>query len=163
MSTTEMKSGLHRRHFLAGGISASALTLTGCGADPEIQSRIVKRKTQNDAWAYYQKVYGKVENEQFPLPAVDLRNLKTKYFRREVANDTGIPAGSVVVNTKTFYLLCTQPDGRAMRYGVGLGRAGFSWSGSGVIQWKQRWPKWTPPSDMIARDPELEKIGRAHV
>ncbi len=44
-----------------------------------------------------------------------------------------------------------------MRYGVGLGRAGFEWSGRGKIQWKQRWPKWTPPSEMIARQPELEK------
>lgn len=44
-----------------------------------------------------------------------------------------------------------------MRYGVGLGRAGFEWSGTGVIQWKQKWPKWTPPEEMIQRQPELRK------
>jgi len=157
MKTSNMKDSLHRRRFLAGGISASALTLTGCGADPKIQSSIVKRKAQNAAWAYYQDVYGKVEKEKFPLPAVNLRLLRSKFFRRKVTNKTGVSAGTVVVNTKTFYLYWTQPDGSAMRYGVGLGRAGFSWSGTGVIQWKQRWPKWTPPSEMIEREPDLEK------
>jgi len=44
-----------------------------------------------------------------------------------------------------------------MRYGVGLGRAGFSWSGRGVIQWKKKWPTWTPPAEMIEREPDLEK------
>ena len=157
MSAFDVKSSLRRRSFLAGGISASALTLAGCRADPAIQSRILQRNAQNAAWEYYQEVYGGIESEEYPLPAVDLRNLKTKFFRREVTNNTGVPAGSVVVNTKTFYLYWTQPNGSAMRYGVGLGRAGFSWSGSGVIQWKQRWPKWTPPSEMIEREPELEK------
>ncbi|RVN88417.1 L,D-transpeptidase, partial [Sinorhizobium meliloti] len=45
----------------------------------------------------------------------------------------------------------------AMRYGVGLGREGFAWSGRGLIQWKQKWPKWTPPNEMIARQPVLAK------
>ena len=44
-----------------------------------------------------------------------------------------------------------------MRYGVGIGRDGFAWGGEGVIQWRQKWPKWTPPDEMIARQPELAK------
>ena len=44
-----------------------------------------------------------------------------------------------------------------MRYGVGIGRQGFSWSGRAIVQWKQKWPKWTPPGEMIARQPELER------
>src|SRR4029077_16134031 len=47
--------------------------------------------------------------------------------------------------------------GQAIRYGVGLGRQGFEWSGRGVIQWKQMWPRWFPPNEMIDRQPELEK------
>ena len=47
--------------------------------------------------------------------------------------------------------------GDALRYGVGLGREGFEWSGRGVIQWKQKWPRWFPPDEMIDRQPELEK------
>src|SRR3546814_12160481 len=44
-----------------------------------------------------------------------------------------------------------------MRYGVGIGREGFAWKGAGVIQWRQKWPKWTPPAEMIARQPRLAK------
>ncbi|WP_291001371.1 L,D-transpeptidase [Hoeflea sp.] len=65
------------------------------------------------------------------------------------------PVGTVIVNTKTYFLHLIQEGGKAMRYGVGLGRQGFEWSGEGVIQWKQAWPKWTPPDEMIARQPEL--------
>ncbi|WP_343217455.1 L,D-transpeptidase [Hoeflea sp. YIM 152468] len=67
------------------------------------------------------------------------------------------PVGTVVVNTHTFFLHLVQEGGKAMRYGVGLGRQGFEWSGEGRIQWKQAWPKWTPPAEMIARQPELEQ------
>ncbi len=44
-----------------------------------------------------------------------------------------------------------------MRYGVGIGREGFAWQGAGVIQWRQRWPRWKPPNEMVARQPELAK------
>ena len=50
----------------------------------------------------------------------------------------------------------------AIRYGVGLGRAGFEWSGDAVIQWKQHWPKWTPPDEMVARHPKLEPYSAAN-
>ena len=67
-------------------------------------------------------------------------------------------AGSLIVDTASH--ISSISSGRtaiAIRYGVGLGRAGFEWAGAGVIQWKQKWPKWTPPAEMIARDPSLEK------
>jgi lipoprotein-anchoring transpeptidase ErfK/SrfK len=44
-----------------------------------------------------------------------------------------------------------------MRYGVGLGRQGYSWKGRAIVQWKRKWPTWTPPAAMIRRDPKLEK------
>src|SRR5690606_7683440 len=53
--------------------------------------------------------------------------------------------------------------GEAMRYGVGLGRQGFEWSGRGLIQWKQPWPRWFPPEEMIARQPELAKYRAVQV
>jgi lipoprotein-anchoring transpeptidase ErfK/SrfK len=65
--------------------------------------------------------------------------------------------GTVIVDTQNFYLYLIEGNNRAMRYGVGLGRAGFEWSGRAKIRWKQAWPKWTPPDEMIERKPELEK------
>ncbi len=48
-----------------------------------------------------------------------------------------------------------ESGGTAMRYGVGIGKEGFAWSGEGVIQWRQKWPRWKPPNEMVARKPEL--------
>ncbi|MDD9908663.1 MAG: L,D-transpeptidase [Ahrensia sp.] len=147
-----------RRAFLAAGASASVLVLAGCiPRDPDSLARIANRKAQEQSWAHYRDAYGLVTDEPFQIPAVNLRSVEPKYFRRPVRNDTGYPPGTLVVNTKTFYLYWTQPDGTAMRYGVGLGRAGFSWSGQGVIQYKRQWPTWTPPDEMIEREPELAK------
>lgn len=151
-------STIDRRAFLTAAASAAALALTGCvRRNPVSLTRIAKSRAQEQSWAHYRGMYGLVADEPFSIPAVNLRHVKPKYFRRTVPNDTGYPAGTLVVNTKTFYLYWTRPDGTAMRYGVGLGRAGFSWSGRGIIQYKRKWPKWTPPAEMIEREPELAK------
>lgn len=162
MNNDDTWPGFSRRRFLTGAAGISALALAGCARDPQVQRRIARRKAQNDAWAYYERLYGPMPNEQFPLPAVNLRLVKPQFFRREVPNTTGFPAGTMVVDTRNFYLYWNQEDGTSMRYGVGLGRAGFEWSGRGVIQWKQQWPKWTPPAEMIDRQPELEEFSAAN-
>lgn len=102
-------------------------------------------------------MYRAMPEEQFPLPAVDLRQVDERFYRRLVDDPTGEAPGTIVVDTRTFYLYLVQPGGQAMRYGVGLGRAGFEWSGRAQILWKQVWPKWTPPDEMIGRQPELEQ------
>ena len=105
----------------------------------------------------YQAMYGPRPNERFPIPAVDLSKVDPRFWRREVADPTGERPGTVVVDTGAFYLYWTMEGGRAMRYGVGLGREGFGWDGRARIPFKRAWPTWTPPAEMIAREPELEK------
>jgi len=154
---------VNRRIFLKSGASTAVLALAGCSAkDPELAKKIALRQAQNSAWNRYESVYGFVSGEQFPIPAVNLRVVNPRYFRREVENDTGYPPGTMLVDTRRFYLFWTQTGGTAMRYGVGLGKAGFSWNGTGIIQWKQKWPKWTPPEEMIQRQPELEEFSAAN-
>ncbi|WP_052766668.1 L,D-transpeptidase [Hoeflea sp. IMCC20628] len=102
-------------------------------------------------------MYGPMPDERFPIPAVDLTKVPEKLWRRQVDYAGPHPVGTVIVNTSTFFLHLVQEGGKAMRYGVGLGRQGFEWSGEGRIQWKQAWPKWTPPAEMIERQPELEQ------
>jgi len=162
MNKIKSAASKSRRGFLLGGASATALVLTGCARDPVSQKRIAFRKSQTKSWTYYREIYGPMPDERFPIPAVNLKLVNPKFFRRKVENTTGVAPGNVVVNTKTFYLYLTHEDGSAMRYGVGLGRAGFEWSGNGLIQWKQEWPKWTPPAHMIERQPELEKWSAAN-
>ncbi|WP_315919432.1 L,D-transpeptidase [Mesorhizobium sp. SP-1A] len=105
----------------------------------------------------YDTIYGPVTDEGFEIPAVPWRKIKKEFLRQYVQDPTGAKPGSIVVDTTGHHLYLVQGNGQALRYGVGLGRAGFEWSGNAVVQWKKKWPKWTPPDEMVARQPELEK------
>ena len=70
---------------------------------------------------------------------------------------TGEPKGTLVVDTGSHFLYLVLGNGYAIRYGVGLGRAGFEWSGRAEIGAKREWPKWFPPDEMVDREPKLEK------
>jgi lipoprotein-anchoring transpeptidase ErfK/SrfK len=81
--------------------------------------------------------------------------LPVQYRRQEVADPTGEAPGTIVIDTADKYLYFVQPDGRALRYGVGVGREGFGWSGEAKVGAKQEWPDWIPPPEMLERRPEL--------
>jgi lipoprotein-anchoring transpeptidase ErfK/SrfK len=66
-------------------------------------------------------------------------------------------AGTIVVDTPNKFLYLVQQDGKAMRYGIGVGRPGFTWSGVKQISAKKEWPAWTPPAEMLARRPDLPR------
>ncbi len=145
---------LNRRSFLAGSASLSGLAVAGCTtAPPPVPERPKTPRISRS----YALMYGPMPQEKFPIPAVDLKRVPSRFYRREVDYDGPEPPGTVIVDTRQFYLHLVQENNRAMRYGVGLGRAGFEWSGRARIAWKQEWPKWTPPATMIARQPELER------
>jgi lipoprotein-anchoring transpeptidase ErfK/SrfK len=105
----------------------------------------------------YDLVYAAMDDGGFQLPAIPWRKIDSRYLRRRVPDPTGMPAGTIVVDTAAHLLYLTEGDGAALRYGVGLGREGFEWAGSGEVGRKQEWPRWHPPEEMIAREPELEK------
>lgn len=102
-------------------------------------------------------MYRAMPEEEFAVPAVDLGQLDPRYYRAVVDYATNEPEGTVIVETSTCYLYHVGENGTATRYGVGIGRAGFSWSGRAHIAYKREWPVWTPPAAMIEREPELEK------
>jgi lipoprotein-anchoring transpeptidase ErfK/SrfK len=66
-------------------------------------------------------------------------------------------AGTIVVDTPNKFLFLVQGSGKAMRYGIGVGRPGFTWSGVKQISAKKEWPAWTPPAEMLARRPDLPR------
>jgi lipoprotein-anchoring transpeptidase ErfK/SrfK len=102
-------------------------------------------------------IYGPLPGERFPVPAVGRGVLARPFWRAVVDDPTGEAPGTVVVDTPAHYLYLVLPAGKALRYGVGVGRAGFEWQGRASIAWKREWPTWTPPASMIAREPHLEK------
>lgn len=104
----------------------------------------------------FQDMYGAMWDGGFELPAIPVERINPRFIRQMVDDPTGEAPGTIVVDTGNHFLYLVQPYGRAMRYGVGLGRAGFDWAGRGVIEWKQEWPRWFPPDEMIDRQPELE-------
>ena len=112
--------------------------------------------------AFYDEIYAPKNDEQFPLPAIPYTEIDPAYLRQEVDDPTGERPGTLVVSTADRFLYLVRENGRALRYGVGIGREGFAWSGRAVVQWKQKWPKWTPPDEMIARQPELAKWSAAN-
>jgi lipoprotein-anchoring transpeptidase ErfK/SrfK len=85
-----------------------------------------------------------------PLPA---------HLRRQIVNyPTSESAGTIVIDTPNTYLYYVLGGGRAIRYGIGVGREGFTWSGVQTIARKAEWPDWTPPAEMIARQPYLPRF-----
>jgi len=79
-------------------------------------------------------------------------------FRRQVVDyRTSEAPGTIIVDTPNTYLYLVMPGGKAMRYGIGVGREGFAWSGTKTVERKAEWPDWTPPQEMIARQPYLPR------
>ncbi|AVX05331.1 putative L,D-transpeptidase YkuD [Maritalea myrionectae] len=78
-----------------------------------------------------------------------------KYLRQVVPYNSSEAKGTIIVDTGARYLYLVLGKGRAMRYGIGVAREGFEWSGTHRITAKREWPSWTPPAEMRKRQPEL--------
>ena len=77
--------------------------------------------------------------------------------RQVVSHASDEPPGTIIIDTTHAFLYLTLGSGRALRYGIGVGRAGFTWSGIETISRKTEWPDWIPPAEMIARQPYLPR------
>jgi lipoprotein-anchoring transpeptidase ErfK/SrfK len=93
----------------------------------------------------------------YPIEPVDLSGIPER-FRRQIVNYKGFePQGTVIVRPAKRVLLYVLGDGQAIRYGVGVGREGFGWSGEAEVRMKRRWPRWVPPKEMVKRDKNARK------
>lgn len=101
--------------------------------------------------------YGARTDAGYRLPAIPIYKVPAKYRRQVVRYDTQEEPGTIVVDTSAKFLYYVMPNGKAVRYGIGVGREGFEWKGSSRVAMKREWPVWTPPSAMIKRQPELAK------
>jgi len=93
-----------------------------------------------------------------PAPTLEVRReIDPAYRRTEVDYDGRERPGSVVVDTRDKFLYFVKADGRAVRYGIGVGRPGFEWTGAKAVSHKAVWPDWTPPREMLSRRPDLPR------
>jgi len=128
---------ISRRHFVLG-LSA---VLAGCTTN------------YSEQMAHY----GAKPNEVHPLPAMPVSKIKPEFRREEVAYETREPVGTVVVDTPARRLYLVQPNGKAIRYAVSVGREGLELRGNAIIGRKSEWPSWTPTANMIRREPEKNR------
>jgi lipoprotein-anchoring transpeptidase ErfK/SrfK len=103
----------------------------------------------------YARAYAARPDEPFPVPAVRWTAINPAFLRQPVAYNGPEAPGTVIVDPHAHHLTLVEPGGRAMRYGVGVGKQGFAWKGDATINSKQEWPDWYPPKEMIARQPGL--------
>lgn len=97
-------------------------------------------------------------NSYNALTLVSKHNLHPRFLRQVVPYRTHHRVGTIVVNTGEKYLYLVLPRGQAMRYGIGVARQGFEWSGTHALTAKRKWPSWTPPQEMLKRRPELPRF-----
>ena len=88
----------------------------------------------------------------------DTAELPARFKRQVVDYRTNEAPGTVVIDTPNTYLYLVLGNGRALRYGIGVGREGFTWSGTQNVTKKAEWPDWTPPPEMIERQPYLPRF-----
>lgn len=140
---------LDRRAFLVG----SAVGLGGLGLSACVTS-------EGMSLAEARQVYGPVPDEKFPIPAVDVSKVDPKYYRRTVRYESKEEPGTIIVDPSNYYVYRIEGDGYATRYGANVGRQGFLWHGDAYVGRKAEWPVWTPPPEMIRRQPEVAKYAR---
>ena len=128
---------------------ATALLVSGCTT-----SRV--EMTQQ----IFTSEYGSVRDGGYTIPAVPISRVDKQFHRQIVTYFTSEKPGTIVVNTRKRFLYYILPDRKAVRYGIGVGRAGFAWEGEAYVSWKRAWPTWTPPAEMIERDPRLKRFGK---
>lgn len=140
------RHAVSRRSFLAGAAASfGALGLAGCAS------------TDGITLAEAQKLYGPVPTEKFPVPAADISKVDPKYFRQTVRYESNEAPGTIIVDPKNYFVYRIEGDGMATRYGANVGRAGFLWNGEAYVGRKGEWATWTPPKEMIKRQPEVAK------
>jgi lipoprotein-anchoring transpeptidase ErfK/SrfK len=101
--------------------------------------------------------YGAFTDGGHRVPAVDLARIPEQFHRQVVPVETAEQAGTVVIDTAARHLFLVLGNGWALRYGISVGRDGFGWSGVTFVHARRSWPTWTPPPEMIRRQPELAR------
>lgn len=129
------------------GLPAVALAACSSTRTPVVQEQRID--------PYYQAMYGTLTNEKYVVEAMDLRRVDPQFWRQEVPYVTSERPGTLVVDTPNHFLYLVMEGGRALRYGVGVGKSeSLVFRGTATIGRKAEWPRWTPTQAMIKREPD---------
>jgi lipoprotein-anchoring transpeptidase ErfK/SrfK len=150
-------------------LAASALALTLVFS----ASSKAEPLAMNDPNPFAGSIFDQIFHDQDPAPQANTyqavpqdsvqdeapATVQQERFRRQIVAYTGSEApGTVIIDTPHTYLYYVLGQGRAIRYGIGVGRDGFRWAGVQTVARKQEWPDWHPPAAMISRQPYLPRF-----
>ena len=106
-----------------------------------------------------QPMYQHEQREQAYEPATPARpEVDPKFMKQMVSYQGSEAPGTIVIDTPSKFLYLVEGNGRALRYGIGVGRPGFTWAGVKTVSMKKEWPSWTPPAEMLKRRPDLPRF-----
>ena len=131
-----------RRSLLAGFFGLTAFGVAGCQSVPE-PTITAPPEDYDDSW-----YIGSIPDQPFDIPLVDRTRMKPELMRQTVTHTGGEKPGTIVVNIDERFLYFVQSDNTALRYGIGVGRQGFSWRGIAEVGRKGVWPEWRPTTTM---------------
>lgn len=148
-----------RRLFIGG---AAAVALSGCALRPPAPPQ-PEAPPEPPPPPPLPAFYGEITDEPYPVPAIPPGVVPPELWRQEVANPFPSEApGTVVVDPDAAFLHLIGTGGRARRYGVSVGAAGFGWNGIARVQFGREWPVWKAPDTMVARWPQFEAFSVAN-
>lgn len=143
---------LSRRGLLVGGAATASLL-----AAPALASKTKDASTLTFDGTPLPQIYGRVRQNKWDLRAIPVEQVNPRFLRTRIVNSIQAPVGSMLVDTGSGHLYYFDTPKYGIRYGIAVARDGFLWRGNGVIARRAKWPTWTPPREMIERDPKLAK------
>ncbi|MDF3812721.1 MULTISPECIES: L,D-transpeptidase [Rhodopseudomonas] len=99
-------------------------------------------------------MYAAPVSEPHQVAALNVSEMDPQYIRQIVDFPSQEPVGTIIVDPKQRFLYLVSEHGKAIRYGVGVGKAGLEFTGTATVAYKKQWPRWTPTNDMIRREPD---------
>ena len=143
-------SGLVAMLALAGCTTTSS-SKTADNGKPAVETAKVETNQ------IFTESYGATTDAGYALPAIPINRVDKRFHRQIVDYSTNEKPGTIVVDTPSRFLYYVLSGGKAVRYGISVGKAGFAWQGEAYVAWKQEWPTWHPPKEMAQRKPEIAK------
>lgn len=171
-----MKS-ISRRWFVGASLLSGAGLLSGCTVEqaqsaaasaprtpaaqsgrPRATTRAATLSPVAERYGITPINYGPRQDGRFAIPAQPMSLIPEQFHRQVVPYDRGHAPGTIVVVNRDRHLFLVLPGRHALRYGVGVGRDGLAFRGTGTIYRKSSWPNWTPTANMMRRDPSLRRF-----
>jgi lipoprotein-anchoring transpeptidase ErfK/SrfK len=131
-----LKNRLSRRSVIVGGVSFLAL--------------FGRAEAAQSGW-----YIGRIPDSPFDIPLVDKSRIPSQFHRHNVPYRGNEPVGTIIINKRERFLYYVESPGRAIRFGIAVGRDGARWSGEAIVGRRAKWPSWTPTANMRRRNPNL--------